>query len=161
MSSMFEALDSEARRLFFGTVMDVFKAGRREVEIRDILAAVLRAPSLANVVRKEHVDLSGLLARLAAPSVGSSAYDALQRAIDADERDASAEDPFSDTGLPPAGGFVMLPLAAGSRELFQKLSASLGEAPPESVTPQQLFTWIVQSDEGLRRLCAEFGLTVS
>ena len=159
MFELIEALDGEARQALFGTVMDVFRSGRGQVETRDILASFLRAPSLATTVQELKVDLDAIVAQLAAPKVGSGTFEKLRRAIDAQASgDASSEDAFSDIGLPERGGFLNLPLSANGRETFGQLVAAFATAPEESVTPREVLVEILRSDQQLKELCDQFGL---
>jgi len=152
-------LDLEARRVLFGVVMDVYRTGRREVEPRDFLASVLRAPSLANNLRSAGANIEGLLSKVAAPSLGSSSFERLEKIIDEAERgEEISEDPTSALGLPPTSGFVTLPLSATSKELVDHLRRSFAGAAPESVTPRQLLNALLSSSSGLAELCAEFGV---
>jgi hypothetical protein len=152
-------LNSEARRVVFGVVMDVYRSGRCEVEPTDFLAAVVRAPSLANELGSSGANVEALLLRLAAPSQGNGSYERLQRLVDEAERgEESSEDPTTAIGLPPTGGFVALPLSAASKQLLHAMQQSFAGAASESVTPRQVLNVLLSSMPELAKLCGEFGV---
>ena len=161
MFELVEAFDPEARRALFGIVMDVSRSGRREVEATDILANVLRAPSLQTVMKNSAVDSSALFSRLSAPPLGNVASERLQQFLERGETDEQQhEDPLSEIGMPRGGGFMALPLSARGRELFNSLRRAFADRPPESVSPRQIALEILRVDHTLQSMCGECGLRV-
>jgi hypothetical protein len=159
MFELVEVFDPESRRALFGTVMDVSRSGRREVEATDMLANVLRAPSLKSIMTSVGVDSSALFARLSAPPLGDGASEKLQQFLERGETDEPPQqDPLSELGMPKSGGFMTLPLSPRGRDLFASLRRIFAGRPPESVTPREIAIAMLQSDHQLQSVCAECGI---
>ena len=139
--------------------MDVYHAGPRELQAKDFLAGVLRARSITAALGTT-VDMTKLMARLAAPLVGTGTNDTFLQFVDESESNihTQSENPFRALGLPEQGGFLSLPLATDANTIFESLRTSFQTAPAESVTPQQLLVEMLRADPALRSICSEFGL---
>lgn len=159
MFEIVDVLDSESRQVLFGVVMDVYRAERREVAPADLLASILRAPSLSSELSAAGADIPGLLASLSAPPIGTGTAERLQRIVSESENmEEASEDPESALGLPQGAGFVGLPLSAEARESFAQMRQSFGQAPSESVAPRQVLAVLLSSNSALAELAAKYGV---